>query len=258
MDLEFQNYLYRNPPLYDSIFRTSGARLKEMIHEILVQNGKEPPSSVLDIGCGTGFKLAHLQGLGYECTGIDYLQSMVAYARSEYPESDFEVGDIRDLRLGQTYDVITCVGWVIENVHSLADVSRSMDTFAVHSKPGTVLVLDVHNAIGDLYATGSRREFTIDREDFKASAQATFDVSRCEQLLTRRRTWQISDGSTEQDVAHFRLYFPKELEHHLESHGFQVIEMYDNTDLKHTDLDQGSILFVTATYTGKDLESHQT
>lgn len=256
MDLELQNYLYRNPSLYDSIFRTSGTRLKEMAHEILVQNRKEPPSSVLDIGCGTGFKLAYLQGLGYECTGVDYLESMIAYARSEYPECTFEVGDVRDLRLGQTYDVITCLGWVLENVHSLEDISRSMETFAVHAKPGTLLVFDVHNAIGDLYATGSRREFTIDREDFKASAQATFDVSRRDQLLTRRRTWQISDGSTEHDIAHFRLYFPKELDLHLTSHGFQVIEMYDNTDLKHTDLDQGPVLFVVATYTGKNTENH--
>lgn len=254
MDLELQNYLYRNPALYDSIFRASGTRLKEMLHEILLHNGKEPPCSVLDIGCGTGFKLAHLQGLGYNCTGVDYLESMVSYARSEYPDSTFAIGDVRDLRLGRTFDVITSLGWVIENVHSLQDISQTMNTFAAHAKPGTLLVFDVHNAIGDLFATGSRREFTIERDDFKASAQATFDVDRRNQLLTRRRTWHLSDGSEEQDVAHFRLFFPMELEHYLASRGFQVVEMYDNTDLRPTELDQGSILFVTATYTGDNPE----
>jgi SAM-dependent methyltransferase len=251
LDPELTNFLYRNPGLYDSVFRASGTHLKQMCHELLVQNGKVPPCSVLDLGCGTGWKLAHLQEQGYRCTGADYLDTMVSYARNEYPNVRFESGDIREIRLGQTFDVITCLGWTIENVHSCSDISRAMATFAAHSNPGTLLVLDTHNPIGDLYARGSRREFSIDLEDFKATAHASFTVDRRNQILTRRRTWSLPGGVKEEDVARFRLHFPMELEHYLTLHGFNNVEMYDNTDLVQTDL-EGSMLYVTAFYGGQN------
>ena len=251
MDQELTNYLYRNPKLYDSVFRSAatGVRLKEMCRAVLARNGKLPPSSVFDIGCGTGFKLAHLRESGYECTGVDFLEAMVGYARQEYPGIEFDAGDVRDVRLGRTFDVITCLGWVIENVHSCTDISRAMATFAAHSKPGTLLFFDTHNPIGDLHALGSRSEFAIDLDGFRATAKASFTVDRRRQILTRRRTWSLPGGAEESDTARFRLLFPMELEHYLNQHGFTDVEMYDNTDLAPSELD-GSMLYVTATYAG--------
>jgi SAM-dependent methyltransferase len=245
------NYLYRNPALYDLVFRTAptASRLTGMVAGLLERNGKLPPATVLDIGCGTGFKLAHLQELGYRCTGVDHLESMASYAARTHPQLDISVGDIRTVRLGRTFDVLTALGWVIENVHSHADISAAMATFAAHARPGTLLVFDAHNAIGDLHAQGSRSEFAIERPGFTATGKATFSVDRRRQILTRHRTWELSDGTREADLARFRLYFPMELEHHLELHGFQVVEMLDNTDMRESDL-TGSMLYVTATYRG--------
>ena len=253
MDADISNFLYRNPRLYDAVFRTAptAKRYEEMADLVLARNRKEPPSTILDLGCGTGFKLDHLHRAGYRCTGVDYLEGMVAYARTEYPGIGFEVGDIRDLRLGRTFDVITCLGWVLENVHSCADISRAMATFAAHSRAGSLLVFDAHNPIGDLHALGSRREFSIDLDGFTATAHASFDVDRRHHVLTRRRTWSLPGGATELDVARFRLLFPMEIEHYLSLHGFGDVQMYDNTDLSPSDLD-GSMLYVTAIYTGQE------
>lgn len=251
MDLESTNYLYRNPQLYDLVFRTAptAPRLKGMCAGLLDRNAKLPPATVLDIGCGTGFKLAHLHHLGYRCTGVDQLESMASYAAHTYPDLDVSVGDIRTLRLGRTFDVITALGWVVENVHSCDEVSAAMATFAAHAEPGTLLVFDTHNAIGDLAAQGSRSDFAVECPDFTATGKATFEVDRRHQILTRHRNWELSDGTRETDVAHFRLFFPMELEHHLNLHGFDVLEMFDNTDMQDSELD-GSMLYVTATYRG--------
>ncbi|WP_020494608.1 class I SAM-dependent methyltransferase [Sciscionella marina] len=251
MDPKLTNYLYRNPKLYDDVFRyaETGDKLKEMCHALLVRNGKEPPSSILDIGCGTAFKLAHLRAKGYDCTGVDYQEAMVSYAREQYPDMRFEVGDIRDVRVGGRFDVITCLGWVIENVHSCSDIAKAMATFEAHAKPGTLLVFDTHNPIGDLHGLGSRKDFSIDLEGFKATGQASFTVDRRNQILTRHRTWSLPEGATEQDMARYRLLFPMELERYLTSHGFRDIEMYDNTDMTPTEL-EGSMLYVTAVYGG--------
>jgi SAM-dependent methyltransferase len=251
VSLESSNYLYRHPELYDSVFRTAptAPRLKDMARAVLARYGKEPPSTVLDIGCGTGFKLAHLRDLGYRCVGVDPIEAMVDYARGEYPGIEFAVGDLRDVRVGRTFDVITALGWVIENVHTRGDISCAMDTLAAHARPGTLLLFDTHNPIGDLHAQGSRSEFSIDRGGLRARATATFDVDRRRQILTRRRTWELDDGCREEDLAHFRLFFPMELEHHLDQHGFDVLGMWDNTDLADSALD-GSMLHVAASFRG--------
>lgn len=251
MSLESTNYLYRHPELYDAVFRTAptAPRLQDMARAVLARYGKEPPSTVLDVGCGTGFKLAHLRDQGYRCVGVDPIAAMVDYARGEYPGIEFAVGDVRDVRLGRTFNVVTALGWVIENVHTPDDVAAAFATFAAHAAPGTLLYFDTHNPIGDLAAHGSRREFSIDRAGLEARATATFDVDRRHQILTRRRTWELNDGSREQDVAHFRLFFPMEIEHHLDQHGFDVLAMWDNTDLADSALD-GSMLHVAATFRG--------
>ncbi|WP_337822074.1 methyltransferase domain-containing protein [Amycolatopsis sp. A1MSW2902] len=74
-------FLYRSPELYDVVYRFDpvGIRLMKMCHDMLVQNGKEAPGSVLDLGCGTAFKSAYLHDAGYECVGVDYLEPMIAY-----------------------------------------------------------------------------------------------------------------------------------------------------------------------------------
>lgn len=220
-----------------------------MCHELLVRNGKTPPDSVLDLGCGTAYKLAHLNEAGYDCTGVDYLEGMVSYARGEYPDMRFEVGDVRDVRVGRKFDVITCLGWVIENVHSCADIAKVMDTFAVHANPGALLVLGTHNPIGDLAALGAKSDFSIEREDFQATGDASFTVDRRRQILTRHLNWSLPGGATEEEVTRYRLFFPMELEHYLTSCGFGDVEMYDNIDLVPSDL-AGSMLYATAIYQG--------
>lgn len=247
--LNTSGFLYRTPELYDVIYRFDpiSIRLMKMCHDILGRNGKEAPDSVLDLGCGTAFKSAYLHDSGYECVGVDYLEPMIAYARREYPDIRFEVGDIRDVRVGREFDVITCLGWVLENVHSMADIERSMATFVAHAKEGTLLVLGLHNPIGDLAGLGARSTFTIDQENFTVTGEASFTVDRRRQILTRRLIWTLPAGATEEEVTSYRLFFPMELEHYLVSNGFGDITMYDNIEMDPSDL-EGSMLYVTATY----------
>lgn len=220
-----------------------------MCHLQLLRNGKTPPTSILDLGSGTAFKLSYLHQAGYECMGVDYLEPMVSYSRNKYPGIRFEVGDIRNIRIGRQFDTILCLGWVLENVHSCEDIEKAMATFEAHAKPGTLLFLSLHNPIGGLEALGTESNFSIEFESFKATGEASFTVDRRHQILTRHLTWSLPGGVTEEEVSHHRLFFPMELEHYLTSHGFGGIEMYDSGDLDPTALADYE-LFVTATYRG--------
>lgn len=245
MDTELLNLLYRHPELYDAVYLRSAGEVQHMCEKLFSRHCEDDPRTILDMGCGTGFDLAYFNDKGYHCVGVDCQEGMIDYARTRYPGIDFRVGDLRTARLGQTFDVITCLGWVLANVHSNRDLSLAMETFAAHSRPDTLLILQVHNPIGDLQGRGLRHNFVIDTATFNASAQATYTVDRRNQMLIRERTWVIPGQPPEKDLVRYRLFFPMELQHHLDSHGFNVIGMYDNTQLANSDL-SGPVLYVAA------------
>lgn len=63
--------------------------LSEVIHAALPPT--QPPSTLVDVGCGTGANLAHLAGQ-YECIGIDTSSDAIRLARRRFPGVQFVRG----------------------------------------------------------------------------------------------------------------------------------------------------------------------
>ncbi|KMS76994.1 hypothetical protein ACM01_04080 [Streptomyces viridochromogenes] len=245
MEASLKNMLYDNPELYEKIYDGSGHEIPRMCAELFGGT----PKTLLDIGCGTGRDLEYFAGEGTHCTGVDLQPNMIAYARDRRPGIDFQTGDMRVFRLGTTFDVITCVGWALANLHTPQDIDRAMATFAAHAAPGTMLFLHLPNAIGDLDGHGMSTRFMIDTPSFQATAKATYHLDRRRQLLSRERVWSVPGQPDQQDFVRFRLLFPMELEHYLANHGFSATGMYDNTAAEDSAL-EGSVLYVAARFTG--------
>ena len=128
------------------------------------------------------------------------------------------------------------------------EVDQVLDTFVLHAHSGTLLILDLNNAAS--YLGGGtfkeQTEFAVDGTDFSASSIARHGFDRRRQLLVRRRTWSIPGRPPIEDFCEYRLFFPAELEHLLNAKGFRVLGMFDNKDLRETDL-SGPRLYVAAT-----------
>ena len=94
-----------------------------------------PPARVLDAGCGTGRVAVRLAELGYDVTGVDADEEMVAVARREAPDLDWAVGDLAALALGNAYDVVLLAGNVLPLLEpgTLPAVAQSI---AAHTAPG--------------------------------------------------------------------------------------------------------------------------
>lgn len=74
----------------------------------------------LDFGCGTGRSTRFLRGLGFDVTGVDIAEPMVAKARERDPGGDYRVvaeGDLGRFDPGR-YDVVLSV-FTFDNVPSL-------------------------------------------------------------------------------------------------------------------------------------------
>ena len=76
----------------------------------------------LDFGCGTGRSTRFLRGLGYDVTGVDIAEPMVAKARERDPGGDYRVvgeGDWRGLEPA-SFDLILSV-FTFDNVPTLGE-----------------------------------------------------------------------------------------------------------------------------------------
>ena len=77
---------------------------------VLAAAGLSAGARVLDVGCGSGDLLAHLDGLGFSTAGIDPARGMVALARARVPGADIRSGCADDLPWADdTFDLVTAV-----------------------------------------------------------------------------------------------------------------------------------------------------
>jgi SAM-dependent methyltransferase len=141
------------------------------------------PASVLDAGCGTGRVAIELARRGLDVTGVDVDRSMLDVARSKAPELPWVVGDLAEVDLGRTFDVVVLAGNVMIFLAPGTE-ARVVANMARHIEPGGALVagfslepgrlaLADYDALAD--AAGllrAERWATWDREPFRSGNYA--------------------------------------------------------------------------------------
>ena len=74
---------------------------------------REQAVRVLDLGCGPGLYASRLAKLGHQCHGIDFSPASIAYAQEQAQvqglEISYQLGDIRHVDYGGTYDLVMLV-----------------------------------------------------------------------------------------------------------------------------------------------------
>lgn len=84
----------------------------EALLEALAPADLGPQTRVLDVGCGLGDLVGHLERTGrtVDYLGIDVLPEMIAGARLRYPHARFEQADLFTFEPGTRFDLVICSG----------------------------------------------------------------------------------------------------------------------------------------------------
>jgi SAM-dependent methyltransferase len=225
-----QNFLHRNPQHHDFVHYELDELTPRMCLRMFSLYLPKPPASILDVGCGTGRDLDFLSGICPDCWGVDHLPEVIESARTQRPHLHLRVGDMRSVRLGRAFDVIICMGSGFMYARSHEDVEKVLETFAAHAHTGTLLILDVLNAASFLGGT----EVSLPRFSAATASVSSFDRRR--QMLVRHRTWNIPGELPVEDCCRHRSFFPNEVRQLLTERGFRVVGMFDNMELRDTDL----------------------
>lgn len=125
-----------------------------------------PSSRVLDAGCGAGRLGGALHRRGHGVVGVDADEVLVAEARDVHPGPRWLVGDLAELDLGETFDVVVSAGNVMVFLAPGTE-GRVVQRLASHVAVDGALVLgfrlDRHYALADLDADLDRVGFAVEQ-----------------------------------------------------------------------------------------------
>jgi SAM-dependent methyltransferase len=235
-DPGFSSLLYSEPCLYDLAFPadTTGPFCREACRRHLAA----PPGSTLDIGCGTGRHLEAMAATIADCWGVDLLESNVAHVRATRPGLHVVQGDMRTVRLGRTFDLVTSLGNALSYALTDIELAATAATYAVHTRADGLLIVDALNARAYLDGGGfqERMEGRLEAPGFSATSVSTHALDRAARRLTRTRVWHIAGRPDVVGHAEYRLLEPDELCVLLTGAGFEVRGLYDNREFRESSL----------------------
>ena len=98
-----------------------------------------PAKTLLELGSGGGNNASHLKHR-FECTLTDLSEEMLTLSRTLNPECEHIRGDMRDLRLGRSFDAVL-VHDAVMFMTTEDDLAAAIATTEAHLRPGGVAVL---------------------------------------------------------------------------------------------------------------------
>lgn len=122
---------------------------------------------LLDVACGTGSHLAHLEG-EFQCAGVEPAADMRARAQSKLPFVTFHEGDMRWFDLKESFDIVLCLFSAIGYMKDLENLALAAQNMTRHLAAGGALIVEPWLS-PDAYRGGNLHASFVDRPDLKVA-----------------------------------------------------------------------------------------
>jgi SAM-dependent methyltransferase len=189
--------------------------------ETLLKGNVPYPADVLDLACGTGGLLIELARRGHGVYGIDRSPEMIDRARSKsrgMANIEFDVCDMRAIRLNRTFDLVTCTFDSLNYITRLSDILDIFRGVALHLRNPGYFVFDFNTQ--RQYTNNHNFAQAYELDGIRFIQRMTYD--RHEREATT--VFEFGDGSREIHVQ--RPYTLTELRPHLRRLGLRIHRRY--------------------------------
>ena len=133
---------------YDLLYKDKDYLSEAEYVDRLIKKYAPAAKTILNLGCGTGKHDFLLAEKGYEVTGVDMSEDMLAIANAQLTTLNlqsaiqFTQGDIRTIRLSRTFDVIISLFHVMSYQPTNADLRAVFATVKAHLNEGGIFIFD--------------------------------------------------------------------------------------------------------------------
>lgn len=221
---------YRDGVSYDRRYRSRQADI-----QFYVELARRYGGPVLELGVGTGRIARRIAEQGIEVVGVDGMQTMLQRAEAQRARSSravqgrlrFEQGDLRSLRLGQRFPLVTAPFNVFMHLYTREDVEQALASVRRHLSPGGRLAFDVSNPDPRSMARDPTRLYKCrpvvhpmngERYDYSEA----FHYDRATQVMHVSMILEHPNNQEDVQISALsqRQFFPAELESLLHYNGF--------------------------------------
>lgn len=243
----FNDYAYYYNLLYAN---KDYAKEAEDIHK-LIQTYKDGAKNILDLGCGTGGHDNELIKYGYEVRGVDMSETMIEEANKKKINSKvtYEVGDIRQYKTVERFDVVSALFHVISYQNKNIDLRNTFKTaYNALNKKG-IFIFDAW------YGPGVLRDLPTSR--IKEVEDSKNKIIRIAEPVMHPNTNCVdvnykvfivdkvsSHTKKIEEVHKMRYLFTPEVELLLELEGFEMIAAFDSKTLQEATYDSWYSIFI--------------
>lgn len=132
--------------IYDSVMDET---LYDLWFDFTKRNGGNNPQTILELACGTGDLALRFAKNGYQVTGLDLSEEMLAMAFDRSIEENVAVnflqGDMRDLSDIGTFDLVTCYSDSLCYLENPQDLKQTFASVYNVLNAGGRFLFDVHS-----------------------------------------------------------------------------------------------------------------
>lgn len=197
---------------------------------------KNRNAHILELCCGTGRLTIPIAKDGYHITGVDITVSMLEKAKAKASEANLDIefieADVRTLNLSKKYDLIFIPFNSIHHLYQNEDLFQTFKAVKKHLKENGLFLIDCYNPNIQYIIEGQKevkeiaKYNTMDRRKVVIKQKMQYESS----TQINRIEWHYYINGKFDSIQNLdmRLYFPQELDSHIEQNGFSIIHKFGN------------------------------